>query len=139
MTNFSLDVKYDGATLLLFGENINPEKLDSLCAVQSDKSYKKGDIVSQKSKITAFRKNGMWSIKGKNHSFSEDLDYFIQITKPLPKPIMRMEEIESIRISLWIDDYTESTLEIQITPEDLKKIIMLEAELYITCFKKTED
>lgn len=150
MISFSPHDIYRCSRLVLFGENLIPDIIDNKCEKKSTSCYKKGDLISKASENQSFRKSGMWSIKhiGVTESFSNDLDYFINLFPKSFMPLIGHDGIEQVRLCIWLDEgyairdsrrYIPSSFELGFDLESLDKIRYLQAEINLTYFKIDDD
>lgn len=134
MINHSKNGVRISSSLILFGEYLDPSLIDGALGVAATSWFKKGDTFSSGRGV---RRNGMWCLERKvnNSSLSDDLDYFLDVIPKIYQPLTKLENVDSSRLSIWIDvTQTSSTFEISIDSTSLSAISTLGAQLFVTQF-----
>ncbi len=135
MISFSSGSAYVKTTLRLFGENLDPERINSILGISATTSFRKGDIFSQ-GKNT--RKSGMWALElsGEGRSFTSDLLSYVDAIPDNLLPISNIDDVTSGKLSLWINETPDSSaFEITIDPSDIELINRLGVQLDIAYFR----
>jgi hypothetical protein len=124
------------SSLVILGEDLDPEYISEVLCIESTSQFKKGDAFSSG---RGHRKHGMWCIERAQagESFSDDLNFFLKMVAMEFRPLTKLNNVQSSRISIWIDVFeTSSTFEFSIEPSVITDISSLGSQVFVTQFFK---
>lgn len=139
MISFSKNAACTRLTLVLFGENLDPQAVSMALGMPDTKSFKKGDTFA---KGRGVRKRGMWSVEVKFEGIliSKSIASLLDRLPQHLLPVSRIDGVESGRLSIWFDTPNDgSVFEISIDDDDISQINRLGVQLYMTIFPDIED
>jgi hypothetical protein len=134
MISFSSDAAYARLKIRLFGEDLDPTKVNATLGISATDFYKKGDSFSKGKNI---RKNGMWGLDLKREGSSpcDDLKSFAETAHANVFPVSNIDGVTSGSLALWIDTSDPTnTFELSIDPEDIELMNKLGVQFYLTTF-----
>lgn len=134
MIGFSANAAYARLTIRLFGEDLDPTKVNANLGISATDSYKRGDIFSKGKNIRTY---GMWclDLKREGSSPCDDLKSFAETAHANVFPVTNIDGVTSGSLALWIDTSDpNSTFELSIDPEDIELINKLGVQFYLTTF-----